>query len=93
MDEENVGNQEDSVEEVDTREALSEPSAEDQEHDGAQGTEGEITDEELLHHCRCQIADGHMEWLCDRKIYRDRLANLLKKEPVIELEAKSLLNE
>ena len=61
MYQENMENIENLVEEEDTREALPEPSAEDQESDGAQDTNDKITNEEILQHCTCHIADGHIQ--------------------------------
>ena len=93
MYEENIENLKDSVEEAGTQEALPEPLAEGQDSDRVPDTNDIINDEELLQHCRCQIADGHMHWLCDEEVYRDRLAGLLEKGPLIELGTNSSLDE
>ena len=57
----NVDNLGNSVDEESTHEVLPEPSGEDQESDGYPDTEGKITSEELLRHCRCHIVDDHMQ--------------------------------
>ena len=93
MYEENTDNLKMSVEEADTQEALPEQLAESQEFDGAPKIEGETINEEILEHCTCHMVDDHIQWLCDREVYRDRLADLLKKEPVIELETDSSCDE
>ena len=93
MYQDNVDNLGNSVDEESTHEALPESSAEDQESDGAPNTDDIITDEELSNHCRCHIVEGYIQWRCDREVYLDRLADLLKKEPVMELETDSSLDE
>ncbi len=93
MYEEDIENLKDSVEEEDNRDELAEQLAEGQGFDGAPDTDDKITYEELLNHCRCHIVEGHMHWLCDREVYRDCLAGLLEKEPVIELETNWSLDE
>ena len=93
MCEENIGNLENSVEEKDNRDELAEQLAEGQEADRVPDTNDIINDEELLQHCTCHMVDDHIQWLCDREVYRDRLADLLKKEPVIELDTNSSLEE
>jgi hypothetical protein len=93
MYENNRENREYLIEEEGTREALPEPSAEVLSSDRIPDTDDEITAEELLNHCTCHIVEGHMQWRCDGEVYRDRLADLLKKEPVMELETDSSLDE
>ena len=93
MYQENTENRENLVEAQDNRDELSEQLTEDHESDGVPDVEEKTMDGELLNHCRCHIVEGHMHWFCDKEVYRDRLAGLLEKEPFIELETKSSLDE
>ena len=93
MYKENTENLKKSVEEDDTEEALPEQLTEDHESDRAPDVEEKTMDGELLNHCRCHIVEGRMHWFCDKEVYRDRLVGLLGKEPFIELETKSSLDE
>lgn len=93
MYEGNVENLKDSIEEADAQEELREPAAEVPGSDGAPNTDSIIADEELLNHCRCTVVGGHIQWRCDRELYRNRLVDLLRKEPVIEIETDSSLAE
>ena len=87
MVEEKLNNTEDSVEEPESREELTEPLVESEASTANRDTEG-FAEEEILQHCEPHFKGDRLEWTCDAEAHRDRLAKLLKKEPVITLETK-----
>lgn len=93
MYEENIENLEDSVEEEGGQEELPEPAAGVPGSDGARNTDDIIADGELLNHCSCTVVEGHIQWRCDRELYRDRLVDLLRSKQVVELDTNWSLDE
>ena len=93
MYQENTENRENLVDEQDNRDELSEQINRGSRVRWGSRRREKTMDGELLNHCRCHIVEGHMHWFCDKEVYRDRLVGLLEKEPFIELETKSSLDE